>query len=683
MIEQTEKLKKIHSEAMIEFNAIQDAVADDRRQCLEDRRFCFISGAQWDGWIGEQFENKPRFELNKIHLAVIRIINEFRNNSLTVDFLGKNASGDKNATFANNLYRAVEQDSVASEAYDTAFEEAVMGGIGAFRMRACYEDENDPENDEQTIVIEPITDACSNVFFDLGAKRKDKSDAKRCYVLVPMTRADYEAEFDDDPVSWPKEIQSDTDFSWVNDDSVFVAEHYVTEYKPMKVYKYKGIDGKEESYTEEDFENDETLESTLSAVGTQLVSERTIKTKKIHKYILSGGGVLEDCGIIAGSEIPIIPVYGKRQVIDNIEHCMGHVRLAKDAQRLYNMLNSLLSEIAALSPREKPIFAPEQIDGFQTMWSDDNIENYPYLLAKPITGADGESMSTGPIGYTRVPNIPPAMAALISIVGIDMKEILGNGQDGEKIVSNISAKAIELVQQRLDVHTFIYVSNFQDALVRGGHIFLSMAKDIYSKPERKVKIRNKANKNEIVELMRPNVDEKGIKYTENDISDSSFDVAVTVGPKSDSQRAATVRALSTMAATTQDPEMAMILNALTLMNIQGDGLEDVHEYLRKKMVRMGVLTPTDDDKEEMKAEAEGRTDPNAQYLAAAAEEATANAAQARAQTIKTIADAEKAKADTKLKEAQTVETIAGIEREDIALAESLLNQNTNQINQGL
>ena len=98
---------------------------------------------------------------------------------------------------------------------------------------------------------------------------------------------------------------------------------------------------------------------------------------------------------------------------------------------------------------------------------------------------------------------------------------------------------------------------------------------------------------------------------------------------------------------------------------------------------MGVLTPTDDDKEEMKAEAEGRTDPNAQYLAAAAEEATANAAQARAQTIKTIADAEKAKADTKLKEAQTVETIAGIEREDIALAESLLNQNTNQINQGL
>ena len=47
-------------------------------------------------------------------------------------------------------------------------------------------------------------------------------------------------------------------------------------------------------------------------------------------------------------------------------------------------------------------------------------------------------------------------------------------------------------------------------------------------------------------------------------------------------------------------------------------------------------------------------DPNAVYLQAAAEEATAKAAQARANTVKTIADAE-------LSRAKTVETISNVD----------------------
>ena len=55
------------------------------------------------------------------------------------------------------------------------------------------------------------------------------------------------------------------------------------------------------------------------------------------------------------------------------------------------------------------------------------------------------------------------------------------------------------------------------------------------------------------------------------------------------------------------------------------------------------------------AEMQGQPqDPNAIYLQAAAEEATAKAAQARASTVKTVADAE-------LSRAKTVETLANID----------------------
>jgi len=241
---------------------------DERLQCLQDRRFYSIAGAQWEGALQDQFENKPKFEVNKVHLSVMRIINEYRNNRITVDFISKEGDeDDRLADACDGLYRADEEDSVADEAYDNAFEEAVGGGFGAWRLRNEYEDEYDDEDDRQRIRIEPIYDADSSVFFDLNAKRQDKSDARSCYVLTAMTRDAYREQFNDDPTSWPKDI-SDREFDWATPDMVYIAEVYKVEERNETIRIFQTIDGEEERYTEADFENDEALEETLAAVGT-------------------------------------------------------------------------------------------------------------------------------------------------------------------------------------------------------------------------------------------------------------------------------------------------------------------------------------------------------------------------------------------------------------------------------
>jgi len=130
-----QRFQNIHQQALTEFDRVQSSVRDERLQCLQDRRFYSIAGAQWEGPLGEQYENKPRFEVNKIHLSVIRIINEYRNNRIAVDFVSKDGDTDeKLAETCNGLYRADERDSGAEEAYDNAFEEAVGGGIGALAL---------------------------------------------------------------------------------------------------------------------------------------------------------------------------------------------------------------------------------------------------------------------------------------------------------------------------------------------------------------------------------------------------------------------------------------------------------------------------------------------------------------------------------------------------------------------
>ena len=653
-----ERHSNLHEDAMAEFDKIQTALRDERLQCLQDRRFYSIAGAQWEGPLGVQFENKPRFEVNKIHLAVIRIFNEYRNNRITVNFVSKEGKdNDKLAETCAALYRSDEQDSTAEEAYDNAFEEAVGGGFGAWRLRACYEDEEDEDNEYQRIRIEPIFDADSSVFFDLNAKRQDKADAKKCFVLTAMTRDAYRQEYNDDPASWPKQIHQRM-FDWLTPDVVYIAEYYCVEEVGGMIHVYRGLDGAERKVSDKELNDDDSLEETLAATGFHEIRQKKVKRRKVHKYILSGKGVLEDCGYIAGKCIPIVPMYGKRWFVDNVERCMGHVRLAKDSQRLKNMQISKLGEISAYGSVEKPIFTPEQVAGHQLMWAEDNIKNYPYLLINALTGPDGNPIAIGPQSYTKAPEIPPAMAALLQLTEQDMQDVLGNQQAGEQLQPNLSGKAVELVQNKLDMQTFIYMSNMSKAVKRCGEIWLSMARDILVDEGRKMKGMGTSGDVSTIELLRPVAGESGETEYENDLAEADFDVAVDVGPSSASKRQSTVRALTGMMTITQDPETIQVLGAMAMMNMEGEGIADVRAYYRQKLIRLGVVKPSPEEAQQLAQEAQNAQnqppDANTQFLMASADQAAAAAVKARADTVLTVAK-------SKQTQAQTLETLAGID----------------------
>lgn len=639
-----ERLNCLHEEAFIEFDQVQAAVHNERLQCLKDRRFYSIAGAQWEGPLGEQFANKPRFEVNKIHLSVIRIFNEYRNNRITVDFKTRGKSLDDNlADMCDGLYRANEQDSCADEAYDNAFEEAVGGGIGAWRLRNEYVDESDEDDDEQQILIEPIYDADSSVFFDLQAKKQDKSDARRCWVLTSMTPEAYKSEWGDDPATWPKEIHQ-SEFDWATPDVVFVAEFYEVEQVRKNIYVWKFITGEEIRLTQDEHEE---RQDTLLAMGAKLENTKRVTTRKVHKYIMSGSKILEDCGYIAGQCIPIVPVYGKRWFIDNVERCMGHVRLATDVQRLKNMQLSKLGEISALSSVEKPIMTPEQIAGHQVMWSEDNVKDYPYLLINPITDQNGNEQAAGPIAYTKSPMIPPALAALLQITESDIQDLLGNQNQGEQMVNNVAERTVELIQNKLDMQTFIYMDNMKKAMKRSGEIWLSMAKDVFVEKDREMETMGLMGEMETVFLNQRNVNHEGQEYIKNDLAKAKMKVVADVGPASSTKRQATVRNLLRMAMASDDPETKQVLISMAMMNMEGEGIGDVRQYFRQKLIKMGVVEPTEAEQQKLMEETQNRK-PTAeeQYLQALAAKEQSEAVKNQVEIIGEQADADKTRAET-------------------------------------
>jgi hypothetical protein len=620
------------------------AVRDEREQSLEDRRFCIIAGAQWEGPLTEQYKNKPKLEVNKVHLAAKKLASLFRSLNITVSF--KRKDGTKSDIIADKceaLYRADEQASEGKEAYNTSFGEASIGGFGGYRYRAVYVDESDPENEEQRISIEPIVDYDTSVYFDQQAKRQDKSDARQCFVLTSMTREAYEEEWGDDPDTWPKDIEQN-EFDWSTPDVVYVAEYYEVEQEKVTVHVWKHLDGREERYTEEEIEE---AARRLEAIGAKGLRQREVYQRRVHKYILSGGKILEDCGLIVGPNIPVVPVYGERWFVDNVERCRGIVRLAKDSQRAKNMQMSKLAEISALGSVERPILLPEQVAGHQEMWENDNLRNYPYLLVNPVTDMNGNDVPTGPVGYTRTAQVPQALAALLQITEDDMKEILGTAGEPDTLASNVSEGTVELMHNRIDAQFYVYIDNMASSIRRGGEIWLGMAKEIYVEEGRKLKGVGPQGEVQQIELNAPMLTDDGDVVRVGELDNAKFDVVVDVGPASDTQRAATVRALSRVSAMTDDPETKQVLGAMAVMNMEGEGVSDVREYFRKKLLRMGVIQPSEEEAQTLQREMEAQEPtPQDKYFEAAAAKELAEASEKQANTILKQAQADETRADT-------------------------------------
>lgn len=658
--------------ALLQFNDITSAQLGDRALSLEDRRFVFIEGAQWEGDWGVQFENSIRVQINKTQRGHDKIINDYRANRFTVNFRPIGDDGDdETAELLNGLIYADIYRSKGQQALDNAFSEGAAGGMGAFRLCNEYEDDSDPDNDHQRIAIKQIVDADQRVYFDLDAKLYDKSDARFAYVMNSMTPAAFQKEYGKDRMtSWPENRLRANWFDWFRPDVVFVAEYYEIEYvtRALNIYS-RDLTGEEERWFAEDMADGQDQDLIKRGFKKRV---RKIKRKRVHKWILSGAEVLEDCGFIAGDCIPVVPFYGKRVFIDNIERFKGHVRDAKDPARVYNSQMSKLVETSSLAPREVPIFAPEQMEGLQDHWRDMNIERHPYALAHPLLNPiTGDIIQSGPTSYLKPPDVAPVTAALIQQTAGDIAEITYGDDSSMEIKSNVSGEAMDIAASRVDAKSYIYMDNFKQTIQRFGEVYYSMAKEVYVEEGRKVQTMDEEGATATATLSELSTNPTTQATAKrNDLSIGKFNVIADVTEATATRRDKTVRTmmtLSTAAVACQDVATAQAALYVAIDNMDGEGLDNFQEFIHKKSVGIGLDEPTP---EEAQAAAQQEQQPDPQALALLGQAKALNA------------QAGKLDADTKLSEAKTVETLtsASLKRSQTektaAEADQIANQPT-------
>lgn len=656
---------------MRRFDSVAIPQAEMRIQSLEARRFITIAGAMWESAWGELFENAPRPEVDKITPGLEKIETDYRENRVMVAFQPADDRADEDtADTLNGLYRADAYHFNAQEAKDNAFKEALRGGFGAYRLTTDYVDPYDPQNDQQR--INPglkIVDADQSVYFDIGATRYDKSDAMWAFVVTARPRAEAEAKWGADNIGeWPLRSWK-WQWDWYTPDVVYEAEYYVVEETDDTIIILKNpLTDDERRFFESEIEPKEVRD--MVAQGWKK-STRPGKRRRVRKYIMNGFKILRDVGYIAGCHIPIVPVYGRVDWVDNMERWRGYVAKRIDRQRIYNTLIAKLVEMAALTPREVPIFAPEQMTpAIAEEWARANVDRLPFLRALPLYNQDGSIATAGPLAKVEPPQVPQSWAALLQLVGNDLAE---DDDNADEVKANTSVDAMELAADRVDSRSEIYLDNNRLSEQRAAEIYLSMARDTYFEPGREVETMTDDGQDGTAVLGEAVVDDNGVYRIRNDLSVGRYKVRADVQEATTTKRAKAVRQALELAeafSNAQSPQDALAALYTAVQNMDGEAIHDLQDYARQKALQLGAVKPTPEEEREMQQAAamqQQQPDPQMMLASAAVAESQSKVEVNRAKAVQTLADAhlKNAQADAVGGPVSAPETPSGLSDVDV------------------
>lgn len=609
------KMDDWHRKALCNFDNAWSATQDMREQIIEAQRFVRVSGAQWEGSTNAgysfdegRFEHYPRFELNKIARECDRIIGEYRQNRISVRFRPKDGQASEAlAEKMNGKFRADYQETSGGEACDNAFDDAVTGGFGCWRMCADYEDEMDPSNEQRRISLLPVYDPATCVFFDQDSKQYDRSDAMWAMEMFSMTPKAFEAEYPESTAASLPKDDSGTQYDWSTPDAIYVARYYEVRIEKVKISAWRNpITGATAIYDEDQIAD---IEDELKDGEFEMLGEREVKKRRVYCGLMSGAEWLEEPKRIPGEHIPLIPVYGRRSFVDNQERIEGHAAKAMDAQRLENLMVSMIADNATQAGGDGiPVVDVDMIPGpLSDHWAERNKKRPAYLPMVSLKNKNGDITAAAEVSsYTPPTQMPPALAGLLQYTGTAIQQITGASQL-ENMPSNIATDTVDSIFNRMDTQSYIYMDNMAKSMRRAGVVWLSMAREVYGS-DTPMRIVNEDGSDDVALMNGAVIDRQtGEEVALNDLSQGNYEVTVDVGQSFSTRRDATVKSLLSMLALIPPgtPKHDLV-SSMILDNMDGEGIDDLKEYNRNQLLLSGVIKPRTPEEKQMVAQAQAQ-----------------------------------------------------------------------------
>lgn len=668
---------------LCKFDADWMASDEARTEATNDLYFSRVS--QWDDWLSDYTTLQYRGQFDVVRPVVRKLVAEMRRNPIDVLFRPKDGADPNSADVLMGMYRTDMRHNTAKISVNIAVREQIEAGVGAWRLITEYEDQ-DPTSNNQVIRRVPIHEACTHVVWDSNSKQMDKSDAMHCTVINAMSRDGWKAfaeknGFDDDEIPSFQNPDMNWLFPWLTSDVVYVGEYYEVEEKKETVFIYQDpLTGEPVSYFQRDIKD---VIDDLADKGMIKVAEKKVKRRRVYKSIITCTTILKDREPIAGEHIPIVPVFGEWSFAGDKEVYEGVVRLTKDGQRLRNMIMSFNADIVARTPKKKPIFWPEQIEGYEYMYGGN--DDYPYYLLNRTDENNGD-LPVQPISYMENPEVPQANAYMLEAATNSVSQVATMGVDAEAANGQVAFDTVNQLNMRADLETFVFQDNLATAMRRDGEIYQSMVNDIYDVP-RQVMMTLEDGTEKQVQLLTQAVDyQTGTVVTLNDIR-GRYECYTDTGPSFQSMKEQNRAEIKELLGATQQgtPEYQLLLLQYFAL-LDGKGVEMMREYANKQLVMMGLKKPETPEEMQMVQQAQQQPkEPSPEQTQAQGVllQGQAEFLKAQTQQMQIQVDAAKAEGQNQLNAAKVAEIFNNMDldkqsafREFLKLMQSYQQQNS-------
>ncbi len=521
---ETKDYSEVLKEARERLAHVLDTDKTNRDNYLNDTRFVYMAGEQWPEAVKRQREQWKELclEFNQLKQFVAQVVNDQRQNRPGIRVHPANGEASEEvAEILQGLIRGIEYDSKAEACYDNAFQSAVVGGRGWWRIATDYVD-NDAF--EQKLVILPIFDS-NTVLADNEYQQPDGSDRKFVFVTQSISKKDFAKQYPD------ADAQGlEIDSYWADGkDNLIIADYYRRVCKKrMMVLMSDGAKGfKDEMPTPPE--------------GVTIVNEREVEDYSVEWYTIAGGNQVLKQHEWIGTFIPVVQTTGDDLLINGERTYQGLITHARDAQSMLNFGMTQQAIHLSLTPRAPWVAAEGQLEGYEQIWKDANTKNYSVLPYKPTTV---EGLLVPPPQRT-APSMPDAgwanwcqnMIQMIrSTIGMYENSLGMRGTES-------SGKAIVAREKQGDNATFHYVDNLSRAIALTGRILLEAIPKVYD-TERIIHTIGQDDSRDTVTVNQVTVDESLNAIKNNDLTVGKYSVTVQAGPSYATKRQETADTLT-------------------------------------------------------------------------------------------------------------------------------------------
>lgn len=499
-------------EARKRFQAGIDADKDNRDRDDQDRRF--FKGEQWSD--DEKRDRKGRITMtvNRLPQFVKQVTGEMRQNKPAIKVLPVDDQTDPQlAEVYSAIIRHIESNSDAHRIYSKTAEQAVIGGIGWYRVITDYLDET---SFEQEILVKPIRNPLS-VVIDPDAQELCKQDMNWAFVTELVSKEKFEKEHPD--VSTAGFDAPGNEYAqWRQGDFIRVAEYWYRKPRTRKLAMFS--DGSTGYLDEVSIEELTALRMEQGLQPIEITAEREVTSFKVCWVRMTGTAVI-DRGEWQGKWIPIVPVIGEEVEVGDEVFRHGLIHHSKDAQKSYNYSRSAMIEHIGSQPKAPFLVTANQIKNYKSMWENANQGNPSVLVYDPDPKAPSAPQRQMP------PTTPTAWYQEAQVADGDMKATTGIYDSSLGAQGNeTSGIAIAKREAQGDAATFVYIDNLSATIRHTGNILIDLIPYIYS-GERIIRIMGEDGAIEAYAKINARLPDG---RTWNDITQGRYDVEVTTGP---------------------------------------------------------------------------------------------------------------------------------------------------------